>query len=82
VYKERNPRSVPKIPRLESGEAELVKPDDVQARECFAGKIAPTPSADSYIKLSGKAEELLTELSQQADIVPEEVFSFTYTGGC
>ncbi len=38
----------------------------------LGGKISLTPKANNYIKLSEEASELLTELSEQADITPEE----------
>jgi fructose-1,6-bisphosphatase/sedoheptulose 1,7-bisphosphatase-like protein len=38
----------------------------------LGGKIALTPKANIYIKLSEEAAETLSELSQQADSTPEE----------
>ncbi len=64
--------SVPNISRIESGKQNLSYKMMYKLVSALGGKIALTPKADNYIKLSEEAAEILSELSQQADTTPEE----------
>jgi len=67
--------SVPNISRIESGKQNLSYQTMYKLVSALGGKIALTPKADNYIKLSEEAAQLLTELSEQADTTPEEFLS-------
>jgi transcriptional regulator with XRE-family HTH domain len=67
--------SVPNISRIESGKQNLSYQTMYKLVSALGGKIALTPKADNYIKLSEEAAQLLTELSEQADSTPEEFLS-------
>jgi len=64
--------SVPNISRIEAGKQNLSYQMMYKLVSALGGKIALTPRADNYIKLSEEAAQLLSELSEQTDATTEE----------
>lgn len=67
--------SVPNISRIESGKQNLSYQMMYKLVSALGGKIALTPKADNYIKLSEEAAEMLSELSEQSDTTSEELLN-------